>query len=266
MRKIRVLLKKLLPESIRRYLTGLFYGWHGNYSSWDEALKKSDGYNSDTIIQKVKESALKVKNGSVNYERDSVLFEDAEYNLPLLTGLMWIAAQNNGRLNIMDIGGSLGSSYFQHRVFLDSLSQLNWCIVEQPGFVKEGLESFKDGRLHFFMTVEDCLKSFEINVVLLSSVLQYLEKPYDLLIRLKAEKLKFIIIDRTPFIKGNDRITVQRVPPWIYKGSYPCWFFNERKFINNFMTDYKLVLKFSSLDKANIPSEFKGFILQKINS
>jgi putative methyltransferase (TIGR04325 family) len=76
---------------------------------------------------------------------------------------------------------------------------------------------------------------------------------------------EYIIIDRTPFVKGNDRITVQTVNPKIYKGSYPCWFFDEEKFISSLTREYKLVLEFDALDKANISSEFKGFIFQKLN-
>ena len=244
-------------------MTGLFYGWHGNFSSWDKALKKCGGYNSPDILEKVRNSVMAVKNGEAIYERDSVLFYDREYSFPLLSGLMWIAAQNVGKLNVLDFGGSLGSSYFQNILFLDSLSEVNWCIVEQQGFVKTGGENFEDANLHFFYTIEECLKSYQINVVLLSSVLQYLEKPLELLDKINSTGISFLIIDRTPFIKGKDRITIQKVNPKIYRGSYPCWFFNESEFRKHLNYSYELIAEFSSLDMANIYSEFKGFILRK---
>ena len=257
-------MKKLLPEQIIRFLTGILYGWHGNYSSWYEAVKKCKGYDSQDIIEKVKASALKIKDGSAIYERDSVLFKEVEYTFPVLSILMWVAAQNQGKLNVLDFGGSLGSAYFQNKLFLDSLPEVNWCIVEQPGFVKVGKENFEDKKLHFFYSIEECLKSFNINVVLLSSVLQYLEKPFLLLDQIKSSGINYLIIDRTPFIKGHDRITVQKVHPKIYKGSYPCWFFNEESFVSFFSREYKLIFKFIALDKANIRSVFKGFVFQKI--
>jgi putative methyltransferase (TIGR04325 family) len=264
-KKGKTILKKILPSFLTRFVSGLFYGWHGNYSSWDEAKKWCTGYDSKIILEKVKSSLLKVKAGKAAYERDSVLFDEVQYSYPVLSGLMWIAAQNKGKLNVMDFGGSLGSTYFQNKFFLESLSEVNWCIVEQSQFVDSGIESFADKKLHFFYTIEDCLKSFEINVVVLSSVLQYMEKPYGLLDQIMLHGIQFLIIDRTPFINADDRITVQKVNPGIYKGSYPCWFFNEEKFISAFSGEYNLVLKFDALDKANIPSRFMGFIFQKVN-
>jgi putative methyltransferase (TIGR04325 family) len=260
---VKKFLKKILPGFLKRFLTGLFYGWHGSYSSWDEAKRHCKGYDSEIILNKVKSALLQVKAGSAVYERDSVLFNEVRYSYPVLSGLMWIAAQNKGNLNILDFGGSLGSTYFQNILFLDSLSSVNWCIVEQPGFVDAGIKYFADKNLHFFYTIEECLKSFEIDAVILSSVLQYIEKPFELLDKIKEARIKYLIVDRTPYITGTDRITIQKVNPQIYKGSYPCWFFNKEKFISAFLPEYKLVLEFDALDKANIASEFKGFIFQK---
>jgi putative methyltransferase (TIGR04325 family) len=117
--------------------------------------------------------------------------------------------------------------------------------------------------LHFFYSIEDCIKSYKIGVILLSSVLQYLEKPYNFLDMIKSLECNYLIIDRTPFIKGKDRITVQKVNPKIYKGSYPCWFFNESAFLNYISSSYDIITEFGSMDISNIPSEFKGFILKK---
>jgi len=261
--KIKKIIKETLPDPFIRSVAGLFYGWSGNFSDWSKAKKRCSGYDSKEILEKVKESALKVKNGKAVYERDSMIFDEIQYSFGLLSGLMWIAAQKGGKINVLDFGGSLGSSYYQNKIFLDSLSDVNWCIVEQPDFVKAGLEIFKDERLHFFFTIEECMKQFDIDVVLLSSVLQYLEKPYSLLDQIKLQNYQYLIIDRTPFITGNDRITVQKVNPNIYKASYPCWFFNEEKFVSGLSSDYKLVVEFSAIDKANIKSKFKGFIFKK---
>jgi putative methyltransferase (TIGR04325 family) len=256
-------LKNIVPPLLRRKISGLFYGWHGNYTDWDSAKAKCTGYDSELILNMVRSSAINVRDGSAAYERDSVLFDKPEYSYPLISGLMWIAAQNNGRLNVMDFGGSLGSTYYQNRYFLDSLPELNWSIIEQPGFVDVGRKEFAGDRLSFFYSVEECLKSVEIDVILLSSVLQYIEKPYSLLDKLISVNSKFILIDRTPFIKGKDRITVQKVNPRIYKASYPCWFFNETGFISYMTGSCKLIYEFEALDKANLRAQFKGFIFKK---
>lgn len=260
--QFKEILKGIIPRSILNYFIGFFYGWIGNYSTWYEAEKKSSGYNAQNILKKVKEATLMVKNGLAPYERDSVVFNEVHYSFPLLSGLMWIAAQNKGKLRVLDFGGSLGSSYDQNKRFLDSLIDVKWCVVEQPNFVKTGLEFFSSDKLQFYYSIDECIKSNEIDVVLLSSVLQYLEEPYKLLEEIISKGIKYILIDRTPFIKGNDRITIQKVHPKIYKAKYPCWFFNKEKFMDFMTSYYKMVIEFDSLDNANIRSEFKGFLWQ----
>ena len=47
----------------------------GPFENWNIAKKYCYGYDSEAIIEKVKNAALKVKNGEYAYERDSVLFE-----------------------------------------------------------------------------------------------------------------------------------------------------------------------------------------------
>jgi putative methyltransferase (TIGR04325 family) len=257
-------IKKLFPEKLKRFLTGIIYGWHGDFATWHDAKTICSGYDSAEILNKIKASALKVKDGIAVYERDSFIFDKVQYSLPLLSSLMWIAAQNKGKLNVLDFGGSLGSSYYQNKKFLDSLSDVHWCIVEQESFVKTGKESFENEKLQFFHTVDDCIKSYNVDVVLLSSVLQYIEEPFKLLDLIKISGIKFIIIDRTPLIEGKDRITVQKVNPKIYKASYPCWFFNKEKFVAYFSSDYKIILEFDALDKSNIVSDFKGFLFEKV--
>jgi putative methyltransferase (TIGR04325 family) len=262
-RETLVLLKKYLPQSLQRTLTGLFYGWHGDFSSWEKASKGCSGYNDPLILEKVRISALKVRDGRAAYERDSVIYDEVQYSYPLLSVLMWIAVKNNGRLNVLDFGGSLGSSYYQNKRFLDSVGEVEWCVVEQPGFVEEGLKDFTTDRLRFFYYLDECFKTVKIDVVLLSSVLQYLKDPYLVLDQIKGEKVNHIIIDRTPFISGVDRITIQKVHPSIYRAKYPCWFFNKEKFLSYFNQDYDLILEFDALDHANLKSEFKGFLLER---
>jgi putative methyltransferase (TIGR04325 family) len=264
MRRLRDILKFFIRGRARRILSGLMYGWHGNYTSWDAASLKCSGYDTDLILQKVKQSALKVKEGAAAYERDSFIFSEVQYSYELLSALMWIAARNHGKLNILDFGGSLGSTYYQNKLFLDSLEEVNWCIVEQPGFVQTGKELFEDERLRFFNDLNECFRFCDIDVVLFSSVLQYLENPHEIIDQVITKKPEFIIIDRTPFTNKPDRITVQKVNPSIYRGSYPCWFLNKSKFISRFTGSYKLIFEFESLDKANISSEFKGMLFERI--
>ena len=198
------------------------YGLSGDYRSWGEALAASTGYDSESILEKTRAALLKVKNGEAVYERDSVLFDEIEYAWPVLAGLLWVATRCEGTLNVLDFGGSLGSTYFQNRVFLSMLPEVRWNVVEQARHVETGKAWFEDERLHFYTDIADCLADTEPNVVLLSSVLQYLEHPYAVFDQIQALACDLVIIDRTPFWAGStDRLCVQSVPPSIYMASLP---------------------------------------------
>jgi putative methyltransferase (TIGR04325 family) len=239
--------------------------WNGDYATWEEALAESEGYTSENILQKVKASTLKVKNGEAAYERDSAIFDEIHYSWAILSGLMWTAARYGGRLDVLDFGGSLGSSYFQNRKFLSGLSEVHWSVVEQPHFVDCGREFIQCDCLHFYSTIEECLLEKDPNVVLLSGVLSYLSDWLSLLQTVLDKRISTIMVDRTPFVlDGKERITVQTVPEWIYSAAYPCRFLDESKFIQIFKEHaYQMVEDFVAVDKANIPSIYKGFIFVK---
>lgn len=194
------------------------------------------------------------------------MFDKIHYSWPLLAGLLWIASQKGNRLNLIDFGGSLGSSYFQNMKFLIHLKELKWNIVEQEKMVKCGKKYFENDCLKFYFNLDDCIKEQNPYTIILSSSIQYIEKPYSLIRKIINNRLEFIIIDRTAFIKGDkDRLTVQKVSPKIYKVSYPAWFFSEIKFLKAFEGRYELVEEFEALDKdrENIPSIYKGFIFRR---
>ncbi|MCC7454410.1 MAG: methyltransferase, TIGR04325 family [Crocinitomix sp.] len=243
------------------------YGFFGNYSDWEAAKKASAGYDSEIILKKVTDALLKVKNGEASGERDSVLFDKVQYSWPLLAGLLWIASRNNNRLTLLDFGGSLGTSYFQNKLFLSHLSELKWCIVEQEHFVQVGKKFFENDNLKFYFDFNECVIKENPQAILLSSVLQYIPYPYALLETIIKNRFEHIIIDRTPFLqRGGDRITVQKVPPEIYDASYPAWFFNLTNFLNFFSEKYQLIVDFESADKSNIQfSSFMGFIFELKN-
>lgn len=261
----RKFIMPLVPPLFVSLLKRNKYGWSGDYSSWAEAEAECTGYDAANILEKVKDSLLLVKEGKAIYERDSVIFDEIQYAWPLLAFLFKAAVENENRLNVLDFGGSLGSSYFQNKNYLSSLKEISWNIVEQPNFIEAGKKYFQNEELHFYQDIESCLKEQECNVLLLSSVLQYLEQPYEWIDCFKKADCEYIIVDRTAFVsRENDRITVQKVPPSIYKASYVCRFFNEKKLINAWLDRYELIAKFDALDSSNLDNTyFKGFALKR---
>lgn len=207
--------------------------WEGDWPDWERARAASDGYDDKDIFKKVFDSACAVRDGRALWDRDSVLFYHQEYNWPLLASLMTMAAKNSGRLSVVDFGGALVSTYAQHKAVLDTIPYLTWNIIEQPHFVRCGQQEFETHILHFWSSIQKCAKRFPPDVIIFSSVLQYVENPYDLIEQAISFRPGVIILDRTPFLNGRERITVQYVPKEIYSASYPCrWLDKNRvKFI-----------------------------------
>lgn len=245
------------------------HGWKGNYSSWQDAQNNSKGYESEAIVQKVRESSLLVKNGIFAYERDSVLFDNIQYNQPLLTVLGESMATNDEELIVVDFGGSLGSTYRQNKDILLEAGKVTWVVVEQKAFVEIGKKEFEDENLKFEFTIEDALEKYRPNTILLSSVLQYLEKPNVIINEIFRHGFENVIIDRTAFIDDQERITVQHVPEAIYPASYPCRFFNENEFISKLSSHYELRSEFKSFCDQDFISEddkklyWKGFYFRQ---
>jgi putative methyltransferase (TIGR04325 family) len=260
---IKSLIPPILLNTLRK-ITNNKYGWKGDYSTWQEAQDDSTGYDNDEILQTVKNSLLKVKNGEEVFERDSVIFNEIQYSWPLLAGLMFCSAKIGGALKVCDFGGSLGSTYFQNKKFLDGLDNVSWSVIEQEHFVDIGKKEFEDERLRFFYDIDECAKKESPNILLLSSVLQYIESPYELLDDILKNNFEYVLIDRTSFIKNSEKIKLQIVPPSIYEASYPCRFFDESKFIEYFIKKgYSVFEEFDALDGESEEYKFKGMILEK---
>jgi len=269
---IRNIVKDLLPPAVLRLARKILFResqirFKGHFATWEEACAHCTGYDYPQILAKVLDSTLKVKRGDAVYERDSVLFDRIEYAWPVLAGLMLAATHHGGRLNVLDFGGSLGSSYFQNRNFLQTLPEVRWNVVEQVHYVEAGQANIQDNQLKFYSTIEDCLSENQPNVVLLSGVLQCLPNTFEIVGALSTIGAEVIILDRTVVNKGAyDRIYIQYVPEEIYKASYPCRSISEGKLIRSFGPDYKLWVSFPSLHfpaLSKIGSDFAGYIFVK---
>ena len=235
------------------------YGWSGNYSSWKEVSVLCNGYDDKIIFEKVKSASLAVKNGKALFERDSVLFFEEDRNEDFLKIIDAVALDNNNELHVLDFGGSLGSLYFQYKSEFSKYKNLKWSIIEQSHFVDFGKKELQDENLRFYYTIEECIKDKnKADIVILSSVISYFEKPYELLSEIISFNFKYILIDKTIFCNfPEDILTLQIVPPEIYTASYPCWVLNEHKLCKFVSTKYDLQKKFNPFGETVIKIDDK---------
>ncbi len=259
----RAWLPPALARLLRRLATPRVYT--GDFPSWAAARAAARGYESPAILEKHVAAARAVRDGRAAFERDSVTFAEPAWNAPLLGALLRAAAANQGRLQVVDFGGALGSTWWQHRTWLGGLAGLTWDVVEQPHFVAAGRREFEVGPLRFHESLDTVAGAPAGQLLLLSSVLPYLENPHALLADVARRGFRHVLIDRTGFTsRGRDRLTVQRVPPAIYDASYPCWFFDRAALLRLIIPAYRIVAEWPSFDVADLPAEFRGLLLERV--
>ena len=274
MSSISPLVKDWLPPAllrVARHLSGKGIRFEGNYKTWGEAAALCTGYDAESILDKVLEATLKVKRGEAAFERDSVLFDEIQYSWPVTAALMWAAARNNGELHVLDFGGSLGSSYFQNRRFLSQLKAVSWHVVEQAHFIQKGKKFIEDDILKFHSSIEESVKAISPNVILLSSVAQYLPCPEWLFNQINSIEADILLFDRTPFtVAPQDTICIQHVPSDVYKASYPMWLLSRIKLLGQ-LSSWRAHESFASPEgsvtsDAGIEFEFSGYIFERIHA
>src|SRR5438105_1465348 len=109
---VRDFVPPVLPRLVRRALgVGSNEARHvryaGDYASWGDAVRDSDGYDVPFILDRVRESIARVRDGRAAYERDGVILDRPEYPYPLLACLLRAASGCGNRLRLLDVGGSL---------------------------------------------------------------------------------------------------------------------------------------------------------------
>ena len=197
---MKLYLKKFL-KFLKNNIYRLFFAeitWSKKeYKDWEEALKDSRGYNDKIIIDKVYEAALQVINGNASFERDGAIFKNKEYCYEILSSFLYYI-NNQKKIKVADIGGSLGSMYFQYKEILEEKTEiLCWEIFEQENFVKKGNQSFRDKNL-MFSEIKNIKNNDNYDIAIFGSVLNYLQH-YPNIFNEFCKKSNCIIVDRTSF-------------------------------------------------------------------
>ena len=249
-------------KSIYRLMYPPVVTWSGDYKKWVHAEEDCEGYSSTEIADKAFTATLKSIDGSASYSRDGVCFEVAEYNWQLVSLVYRLRLKLGRTIRVLDFGGAFGDAFLQNAGLIgDSIA--SWTVIEQESMRIRAKNLPLVDKLTF-KTLPD-IDNGSIDLVLLSSVLQYLSEPDGIIAELVGLDADGILVDRTGFVPRNrndDRITKQSVRPPIYTATYPCRFFSRPEFIKRF-SPYSLVVEWSDSDLANIPSRFLGMYFEK---
>ena len=236
----------------------------GSFENWSKATLHSGTYSNKEIFINLKKSFLKVKNNKASFERDSVTFNSEKLNRPLISLLEKLRKNKKKKfLKILDFGGSLGSTYFQNKRFFHDNIKYQWDIVEQKKIVDFANKNIKIKNLNFYKSINHYMRYNKPDIVLFSSVLHYLEYPFQIIDKLFKKKIEYFIVLKTPFTKIGSQIKIQVNPQYIYKANYPIRIFNETLF-KSFFKNKKYQVQNLNWDIQKIDDiKFKSFVFKK---
>lgn len=204
----------------------------GNYKTWEDAVNNSEGYDSEQILKRAIHCRDWVLSGGAVYEQDLRMYHDKPWKPESLAALLWVH-EKEGKLSVLDFGGSFGTSFYIHKDFL--FPNTEWHIVEQKNYFKYGKNNYETEQLKFYENPRQCPKS---NVLYLSGVLAYIENPYKTLKELLDLKIPYIILDRNHFLENPGaatRLTVQKTNKMTVLTSFPVWLFNKKQLLDIFL-------------------------------
>lgn len=269
--------KRLLPEAARRWLRARL-GWRwlrGDHATWAVAVAAAErgsggrrgtagddrGRGGGAEIERVLAAARAVRTGCGAWERDGEVFAEPAVHEPLLAALRRVAASEGGRLALVDFGGALGSTWWQHRAELAPL-EVDWRVVELPALVAAGRREFAGGGLGFFETVDAATADGRPTAILFSGVLQYLENPWGALADAAKRRFRHVIVDRAGCLGGGaerDLLTVQHTPPEHGGGRMPCWLFARERLEAALGDEYERVSEWTEdFDRLDARATYRG--------
>jgi putative methyltransferase (TIGR04325 family) len=236
----------------------------GPFKDWNEAVGHATGYDQPIILKRLMAAAEQAaSSGGQRFDRDGVIFDKPVTPFPLLVYILSSQREISGRLRVLDFGGGLGSTFRQCRPFLTELAQLRWSVVEQPHVAAAGRRHFQDQELQFYDNVLEAAGDATPDVTIFSSVLQYLEDPYEVLRQGVLMEPRTILIDRTPFSGGLvDSYAVQVVDDAMFPARLPFRVFGIDSLEDALRARYRKIGEFDAIDQdmslGKMHVKFKG--------
>ena len=215
----------------------------GPYDSYQDASEHSSGYGSKVILDKVYKAVVDVLEGNSAYERDGTSFAIRPSIDHLRRLLMTYLKEDDV---VVDFGGGLGGAFVNNR---DLFSHLNrYIVVEQSNFIEAGLDLCQNYDLMIQFADTLAQLTSKPDIIILSSVLQYIPNAEKVLEEVAELHPRVIIIDRTAFALDNasQKWWIQNEPAYY---EIPLSYPNRPLFVDNILyslREYSVVEKWKN--------------------
>ena len=228
----------------------------GPYTNWQNAINDSDTYDSIIICKKVERATRDVLESKMEYERDGTTFVSKPNKYPL-GDVLENTLRNSGK--ILDFGGGMGGTFLANREILER-KNIAYFILEQASFAEVGKRLAREYRLPiiFRSRISSQLLS-NVDVLILSGVIQYIGDYKSKIHKLISRKPKVIVLDRIPLSTAETKIWVQRNLGYYQTSTtYPVHYFNKLELLAQFQ-GYDVIQEWHS---PFDPKNYFGFLLE----
>lgn len=230
---------------------GKYRTWKGVFAHYRDVNVKGNGFDNNWYANEIlrqTQEALAVAKGS-----SLIPFGlGNEHRLLSLLAAILIS-KNDKKVKILDFGGGAGIAYVHLLSSIINKSIIDYHIVENQKLTKMGSELFKDDkRIHFYTALPDDIGNLDI--IYLSSVLQYIEDYAGLLKSLSEYKAKYILFTH---LSSGDIPTYATAQVNMPGAPLRYWFINLQEIIDIMARyNYSLVFKApfeNNLNQDNFP-------------
>ncbi len=216
-----------------RVLLSRFVGFT-KVGSWESAVAKSSGYESANVVEPIVAAAKRIQDCA-----QASNFLTTRYQ-QIATGMLHCISQAQfdvgGPIRVLDVGGGGADYFYQFKKFARQIN-FDWTVLETPALAQAMSNEFgrNPTNLRWISSIENTNETYD--VILCSSVFQYVEKPFELLATL-VRKSEFLIVNRISLVDSSEHfVAVQRIITNGKRASYPVHFFADQKFLNE-MSQY----------------------------
>jgi len=248
------------------------------YGSYSDAMRDcGKGYGEDEIARVVLEKTIVYKRELDAPGPLQVSATDA-YGLLSVAHLLARAEVGRREFAVLDLGGACGAHYFTFKKFFGDQIRLKWVVVETE-VMCHAAQRLQTDDLTFVPDLTEALRGLATPDLLhVSGVLQFVERPYEMLDSLVKSGARYLLLSRLALTaKPEDLVTVHRsmlswngkgpLPPGIQdrEVAYPYAFLSERKF-TSYLSAYEPVVEFD--DKSALfpvgdePLTARGLLLR----
>jgi putative methyltransferase (TIGR04325 family) len=192
--KLSGVVKKVVPPLIWEAIIRAKAHSLPEFSSWDEALKKSTerAYEHNKLTKLIYE---KTKAYRDNLSSNIISINNSEIQTLTALGIALSSQRQSKKLTVIDFGGACGAHFFLAKTIFDTI-EFDWRVVETFGMVKYARD-LESNELRFYSDIEEAIANTDlIHLVHSSGTLQCISKPYSVLQRLVNIKANYMLLSR----------------------------------------------------------------------